>query len=549
MASGSSTQSGLNTVDVNTLSTYQQIILYLVPIWTNPIMINTFVVALRLWWFQRRMKSVVAAARNSRRTIGRTFSRARTRDLADEEGGYHGRRIVVMHENTRPGTVTSDFDSADLALYRIPSSGGEEVKDSQANASESSAHSDESRKDSKDEKMDEDQEQGHPLRPQITFADQPKPVHAHTSVDMARGKGPHFLSPRKDLRNPDEVLRIPSPRDAEKGMVPQAVDESDRLTRPLSRGGSAYSRASAPEQDTMTNAPTLPRRGITIADAPNRLSTEETASADADEKQSWLRTPSWLKRRKGSEDSGNGSELRPIRSRISTFASYFKSNPDAQNMPYLSWDPTIGRNSAFVDLTEDQREELGGIEYRSLKLLFYILIGYFFGFTIFGIVGLAPWIMQSEDHGRGVVNAAGQGRPWWAIYTSSSAFNDVGFTLTPDSMVSFSTAKWPLVLLSYLIVIGNTGFPVMLRVTIWFFSKIVPKESSVYEELRFLLDHPRRCFTLLFPSRETWTLFGILILLNGLDLILYVVLDVRHPVANFSRAQLTTIAQHQNRHR
>ena len=44
-------------------------------------------------------------------------------------------------------------------------------------------------------------------------------------------------------------------------------------------------------------------------------------------------------------------------------------------MPYLSYTPTIGRNSQFVDLDEEQREELGGIEYRSLKLLLKILIG------------------------------------------------------------------------------------------------------------------------------------------------------------------------------
>jgi Trk-type K+ transport system membrane component len=44
-------------------------------------------------------------------------------------------------------------------------------------------------------------------------------------------------------------------------------------------------------------------------------------------------------------------------------------------MPYLSWQPTIGRNSAFVDLTEEQRDELGGIEYRSLKTLAVVLVG------------------------------------------------------------------------------------------------------------------------------------------------------------------------------
>jgi Trk-type K+ transport system membrane component len=44
-------------------------------------------------------------------------------------------------------------------------------------------------------------------------------------------------------------------------------------------------------------------------------------------------------------------------------------------MPYLSYTPTVGRNSQFVDLTDEQRDELGGIEYRSLKLLGRILLG------------------------------------------------------------------------------------------------------------------------------------------------------------------------------
>ena len=56
-------------------------------------------------------------------------------------------------------------------------------------------------------------------------------------------------------------------------------------------------------------------------------------------------------------------------------------------VPYLSYLPTVGRNSQFVDLTEEQREELGGIEYRSLKLLGRILWGddpfFFFSFFFF----------------------------------------------------------------------------------------------------------------------------------------------------------------------
>jgi Trk-type K+ transport system membrane component len=105
-------------------------------------------------------------------------------------------------------------------------------------------------------------------------------------------------------------------------------------------------------------------------------------------------------------------------------------------------------------------------------------------------------------------------------------FNDLGFTLTPESMIPFQFAVLPLLLGTFLIIIGNTGFPCMLRLVIWMTEKCTPRGTAVWEELRFLLDHPRRCFTLLFPSNATWWLFWILILLNGVDLIFFVILDV-----------------------
>ena len=113
------------------------------------------------------------------------------------------------------------------------------------------------------------------------------------------------------------------------------------------------------------------------------------------------------------------------------------------------------------------------------------------------------------------------------IFTPASLFNDLGFTLTPDSMVSFQKAVVPLLFGSFLIIIGNTGFPCMLRLIIWLSSLFVPRDSGLWEELRFLLDHPRRCFTLLFPNQATWWLFWILVALNGVDLVLFIILDVR----------------------
>ena len=94
-------------------------------------------------------------------------------------------------------------------------------------------------------------------------------------------------------------------------------------------------------------------------------------------------------------------------------------------------------------------------------------------------------------------------------------------------MNSFAEAVWPLLLGAFLIVIGNTGFPCMLRFVIWVTSFVVRRNSGLWEELRFLLDHPRRCFTLLFPSNATWWLFSVLILLNGIDLIFFIILDLK----------------------
>lgn len=104
--------------------------------------------------------------------------------------------------------------------------------------------------------------------------------------------------------------------------------------------------------------------------------------------------------------------------------------------------------------------------------------------------------------------------------------DNLGFTLTPDSMISFNDATFPMLLMSFLAFAGHTCYPVFLRLVIWTTSKIAPKNSSIQEPLSFLLNHPRRCYTLLFPSGPTWVLFGILIMLNFIDTLLIIVLDL-----------------------
>lgn len=51
------------------------------------------------------------------------------------------------------------------------------------------------------------------------------------------------------------------------------------------------------------------------------------------------------------------------------------SRPRSADLPYLSKEVTIGRNSQFNNLTAEDRERLGGIEYRALKLLLKVVFG------------------------------------------------------------------------------------------------------------------------------------------------------------------------------
>jgi potassium uptake Trk family protein len=382
-----------------------------------------------------------------------------------------------------------------------------------------------------------------PRRPEIKFS---------RTVTKSDGMGEGALKPpisrseqehidilERQRKRDDEVLRIPNPRDADRGILPKRVEAGDGHELeaiPTRAEGPALNT----DREPQTTAADSRQQAITIEEPDRHKLQQSDSDSFVDDARAAARAlmffgipiPKFL-RRKAKKPAGDDEELggattrvRSRRQSIQTLRSAL-TRDKVDGTPYLSWEPTIGRNSAFPDLSEEQREELGGIEYRSLKTLAMILAGYFWGYHALGIIGLTPWIQNMPSYGE-IVDKAGVSRVWWAFFSSSSAFMDLGFTLTPDSMISFNTATWPLLLLSFLIVIGNTGFPIMLRFVIWVLSHLVPVGTGVYEELRFLLDHPRRCFTLLFPAGATWWLFWLLVIMNGLDVMFFIVLDVSY---------------------
>ncbi|KAE8394204.1 cation transport protein-domain-containing protein [Aspergillus alliaceus] len=204
----------------------------------------------------------------------------------------------------------------------------------------------------------------------------------------------------------------------------------------------------------------------------------------------------------------------------------------SSNLPYISSQASLGRNSRFYNLTAEDREKLGGIEYRSLKLLLKIVIGYFFGLHLIGAICLVGWIQYADPKYRAYLNDCGQNHIWWAFYSAQTMVNNLGFTLTPDSMVSFRDATFPMLIMSFVAYAGNNLYPCFLRLIVWFIFKCAPENSSLREPLDYLLKYPRRCYTLLFRSKPTWILFGIVFVLNVVDVLLIIVLDLHNPAVN-----------------
>lgn len=563
-ASGANTQAGLNPIDVNLLNTFQQVVVYFFTITSNPITLHTSVVFLRLYWFEKRFQGWVTDARQRRATISKAKTRPRNLDRQNEEG-VNGRHItIVPYQGRRPRitndgilldgseayqsqAIVDDDDENDHQPRRPPPASSDESDTVSAGRSNSIELSplekpDQAHHDGRDGWREETgKTQNTPSG--IKFAETVKRSDGVdddlTKFPQRRTHAEHIAILERQRNQDNEVLRIPGPRETERGMGPRRLedDDGDDDNNTIAMTRTVESR---PDHATIdSRRPAGRRPTIVIAEPKRPIKHELTDDARAvggtlDALR--MRKPRIFNRgqKETHEDDGDSTMNRAFRTRtIDTIKSALTSD-HTKDMPYLSYTPTMGRNSNFVGLTLEQREELGGIEYRSLRTLAVILLSYFWGFQLIAVTFLLPFILHNEKYGS-VVDGDAVSRTWWGFWTANSAFNDLGLTLTPDSMNSFNTSEYVMMIMWFFIIIGNTGFPVMLRFVIWVLSKLVPTNTGLWEELRFLLDHPRRCFTLLFPSSANWWLFWILVALNAIDLLFFVVLDVRSSSISPSR--------------
>ncbi|CAK7565907.1 MAG: hypothetical protein SEPTF4163_003837 [Sporothrix epigloea] len=196
---------------------------------------------------------------------------------------------------------------------------------------------------------------------------------------------------------------------------------------------------------------------------------------------------------------------------------------------------TLDRNAQFHGLTREEREKLGGCEYRALKLLFAVVPLYFLIWQLFGCIALGSWInynMSSVATGNGI-------NPWWlGIFNGASAFNNSGMSLLDANMIPFEKAHFVIVTMGLMILAGNTAYPVFLRLIFWTMLKVLrwitsdDQCSEAKATIGFILQYPRRVYTNLFPSRPTWWLLFMIVLLNCIDWVAFELLNLENPVVD-----------------
>lgn len=222
----------------------------------------------------------------------------------------------------------------------------------------------------------------------------------------------------------------------------------------------------------------------------------------------------------------------PVRRNVSTLDGPSDHEKVYFNMRHFLARRSAGRNAQFHDLTREEREDLGGCEYRALKVLSVIVPLYFFLWQLLGCLALGAWINNNQP-GPPLANGI---NPWWlGIFNGASAFNNSGMSLLDANMIPFQNSHFVLITMGLLILAGNTAYPIFLRLIIWSLLKILAATTredeclDLKETFRFILQYPRRVYTNLFPARATWWLLFMLVLLNSIDWISFELLNLGNP--------------------
>ncbi|KAJ6593443.1 cation transport protein-domain-containing protein [Mycena capillaripes] len=527
---------GLATVDLSSLTGWQQVILFVQMCLGSPVVVSWVMVYLRKYYFAKKFDHIIEAAKARAIEIGevekapppwrRRISTLLSRDTvlsAVEETGDEKNEIPTKKSfmrKLRPEMI----QRMDRPPQLINPSGWISEGAQTPKARSPTSEEEPEKKDSAEHS-----------RPRFTEAlvSSPKPIPE--AEEPASPSPSHLRAPGRRLSDPGRISPQPS----------------SPVTPSFPRSGTI------PRTQTVEFAPsTAPRRSRIerpqIQEYEASMTSQDRRSA---RRGSWARQETFTQHSTypsvlPAKHSGFGGFPMPHEIAKGLFSRFFPKLKQkltrtitlprtttlngvvgARPAPYISFNAIVGHNSAFHQLTREQQDELGGVEYRALKALLWIVAGYHIGVQLVAFTVIAPYMTESR-WGQDFLPPMQHKKirsTWFSLFQVVSAYTNTGMSLVDQSMVPFQRAYPMIVFMVLLVLAGNTAFPIFLRLTIWILSCLVPKGSRSGETLHFLLDHPRRCFIYLFPSHQTWFLLTVVLTLNLTDWFFFMILDIGNP--------------------
>mmetsp|Transcript_156074 Transcript_156074/g.500568 ORF Transcript_156074/g.500568 Transcript_156074/m.500568 type:complete len:847 (-) Transcript_156074:275-2815(-) len=193
---------------------------------------------------------------------------------------------------------------------------------------------------------------------------------------------------------------------------------------------------------------------------------------------------------------------------LHTFDQEISSAPEMMPSVKAVVDKPV-KNCCSASLPEAYR-----LEYKSLRVVLKVVLGYWLfahmlGFAIFfSYFQFFEGAIQDKFFAEGLT-------PWChALYLTVSSFQNNGLVMTPSSVMDFANSPVLLNTVGLLIFLGNVGLPIMVRLIVTILNRQAAPGSQRQQVLDFLLEHPRRCFTHMFPAVHTLWLLLVVIALN-----------------------------------
>ena len=140
--------------------------------------------------------------------------------------------------------------------------------------------------------------------------------------------------------------------------------------------------------------------------------------------------------------------------------------------------------------------------------------------TVYCVCGTLLYILiSSNEHSMAAIASGGDSPIFWTVFHVISAYCQAGFALLPDSFRQFRECQAVLLCISILVVAGNVMFPIFLRWIIIALNHHMKHGTTYKVAYKYLLLNPRRVYTSLFESTQTWVLLITQLLLMLLQVV------------------------------